>query len=78
MKHPKDTMTHERRMELDNDYELVLTEEEIANGYVFCCEWDGLTLHASHPEANCCECLKEFRKANNIPEKVDYGESQDN
>lgn len=34
-----------------------LTPEEIAEGWVFCCEWDGLLIQRGDPEAECCTCL---------------------
>jgi hypothetical protein len=52
-------MTPERRKELEMNIESELTEEEVREGWVFCCEWDGLLIHKSDKEAECCYCLKE-------------------
>lgn len=65
-KHPLDTMSPERYKELMGDTTLQLTQQEVDKGYVFCCEWDNLLIHAAHPEADCCGCLREFRKENGI------------
>lgn len=56
---PEDTMTIERYKELCGNPELRLTQEEIDQGYRFCCEWDGLLIHPRHLESFCCRCLKE-------------------
>lgn len=64
--HPLDVMEGERYYELMKDQTKELTPLEVSQGYRFCCEWDGLLIHASHPEADCCGCLKEFRKLNKI------------
>jgi hypothetical protein len=34
-----------------------LTDREFANGWHFCFEWDGLLIHPSWPEAECCRCI---------------------
>jgi hypothetical protein len=52
-------MTLNRRHELENDTTLSLTAKEVAEGWFFCCEWDGMLIHESHPEAECCTCLKD-------------------
>lgn len=59
--HPLDTMSKERWVELEKHRLLNLTPKEVEDGYRFCCEWDGLLIHASHPEADCCSCLKPWR-----------------
>ncbi len=64
--HSLDTMTPKRYNELNLNPNKALTAAEIANGYRYCCEWDGLLIHATHPEADCCACLKEYREQNNI------------
>jgi len=51
-------MTPERRKELNDNFDLKLSQEEITQGYRFCCEWDGLLIHKSDREAECCLCLK--------------------
>lgn len=51
-------MTPSRRKELECS-EATLTDDEIEQGYVFCCEWDGMLINKNDPEAECCHCLKE-------------------
>lgn len=65
-RHALDTMSRERYNQLMEDATLPLSKEEFETGYRFCCDWDGLLIHASHPEANSCTCLESFRKANGI------------
>ena len=36
-----------------------LTKQEVKDGWHFCCEWDGMLIHSSHPEAECCYCFRE-------------------
>lgn len=53
-------MTYERYYELERDLNLKLTAEEVEAGWHFCnAEWDGMLIHESWPEAECCSCLKE-------------------
>ena len=33
-----------------------LTEQEIADGWHFCWEWDEMLIHPSWPEAEACTC----------------------
>lgn len=49
-------MNKDRYNELMNDPNSRLTDEEIAEGYHFCLEWDGLLIHRDDPEARCCDC----------------------
>ena len=58
-------MTQYRHDELDNDTSLTLTPREIAEGWFFCCEWDGMLIHKSHPEAECCTCSKDQSHGDN-------------
>ncbi len=51
-------MTPERRKELNDNFDLKLSQKELDQGYRFCCEWDGLLIHKDDPEAGCCLCLK--------------------
>jgi len=55
-------MTPKRRKELNNNFDLKLTKEELDQSYRFCCEWDGLLIHKDEPEADCCHCLKEVER----------------
>jgi hypothetical protein len=49
-------MTRERYMELQYGKDAKLTPEEIAEGWFYCCEWDGLLIQKGDPEAECCTC----------------------
>jgi len=51
-----DEMTRERYLELERTADLRLTPEEIAAGWHFCWDWDGLLIHDSDPEADACGC----------------------
>ena len=48
-----------RYVQLTRTHEANLTEKEVKDGWHFCCEWDGMLIHSSHPEAECCYCLRE-------------------
>ena len=52
-------MTPERRKELGENFKMSLTDDELKEGYRFCCEWDDLLIHKDDPEAECCTCLKQ-------------------
>lgn len=49
-------MTKERYQALMRDEALRLTPEEVAEGWFFCCEWDGLLIQRGDPESECCTC----------------------
>lgn len=34
-----------------------LTKEEVAEGWHFCFDWDGLLIHKDDPEAGACTCF---------------------
>lgn len=53
-----DSMATERYNSLMRNPQAKLTSEEVNQGYRFCCEWDGLLIHHTHPEAMSCSCLK--------------------
>ncbi len=36
-----------------------LTPQEIAAGWHYCHDWDGLLIHPGDPEAECCSCRPE-------------------
>lgn len=55
----EDNMTRERHEELERNANLCLTAREVEQGYRFCCEFDGLLIHHTHPEAMSCGCLRE-------------------
>lgn len=49
-------MTPERYRELSRNMAAALTPEEVAAGWHFCCDWDGLLINDEYPEAECCTC----------------------
>ncbi len=49
-------MTNDRYFQLMNDLNERLTQQEIEEGWHFCPDWDGLLIHESHPEFECCTC----------------------
>lgn len=51
-------MTIERKKELTFDPESSMTEEEMAAGYRWCCEWDGLMIGPEDQEADYCTCAR--------------------
>ena len=55
-------MSHGRYKDLMSDTNAKLTDDEIADGYVFCCNWDGLLLHKDDPEADRCTCFEENKE----------------
>lgn len=55
-------MTYKRYKELNADFTLELTDEEVDNGWHFCYDWDGLLIHKDSPEATVCTC-----RGNNDP-----------
>lgn len=50
------TMTRQRMIELTKNLNATLTKEELAEGWHFCSEFDGLLIHSSHPEYEVCTC----------------------
>lgn len=62
---PIDGMSYERYVSLMWGTENIeLTDAEIADGWHFCHDWDGLLIHPKHPEYNSCVCLgqEKFKK----------------
>jgi hypothetical protein len=49
-------MTSKRHKELMANQDLCLTPEEIAEGWHFCWDWDGLLIHKDDREAEICSC----------------------
>ena len=49
-------MTNERYQELSLNEDLKLTEEEIKEGWLFCCDWDYMLIKKGSPEFQCCPC----------------------
>jgi hypothetical protein len=66
-------MTRERWMELMKPFEgnedMMLTAEELAEGWHWCEEWDGLLIHVDDDEFDCCSCswMEKFR----TPERME-------
>ena len=54
-------MEKSRYEQLSRNLDESLTDKEVQDGWRFCCEWDGLLIHSSHPEAECCRCLRDER-----------------
>lgn len=52
-------LTRERYWELESDWSVRFTEEECAEGWHWCDDWDGLLVHPSMSEAASCFCFKE-------------------
>lgn len=51
-------MTRDRWRHLNKTGE-ALTPKEIAAGWHYCHDWDGLLIHPGDPEAECCSCRPE-------------------
>jgi hypothetical protein len=69
-------MTNERYTELMGPSEPSLTEEEIALGWHFCCEYDGLLVGPEMHELDCCSCLpKSHPVYGTIPPEEPYADS---
>ena len=49
-------MTPKRRCQLERDQTLRLTDDEVEAGYHFCIEWDGMLIHTTDKEFECCTC----------------------
>ena len=66
----KHGMTEERwnylMQPFDGDESVMLTAEELANGWHWCDEWDSLLIHVEDVEFKHCKCsfMKKFRKEN--------------
>tara|TARA_R110000868_G_scaffold371695_1_gene635411 strand:- start:602 stop:838 length:237 start_codon:yes stop_codon:yes gene_type:complete len=50
----------------DEDFIVMLTAEELKNGWHWCDEWDGLLIHTDDVEFKHCKCefMNKFRKEN--------------
>lgn len=48
----------------DEDFIVMLTAEELKNGWHWCDEWDGLLIHTDDVEFKHCKCefMNKFRK----------------
>lgn len=49
-------MERKRWTELMEKQHLLLSAEEISEGWHFCREWDGLLVGPGMPELGCCSC----------------------
>lgn len=56
-------MNIKRKFELTFNPELRMTKEEVEQGYVFCCEWDGLVIGPEDPEYQVCLCKNKDARA---------------
>lgn len=54
---PGDEMTDKRYHQLMDSAAECLTPAERRAGWHFCNEWDGMLIHPSHLEADCCNCI---------------------
>ena len=50
----------------DEDFIVMLTADELKNGWHWCDEWDGLLIHTDDIEFKHCKCefMNKFRKEN--------------
>ena len=66
----KHKMTQERwnylMQPFDGDESVMLTAQELANGWHWCDEWDGLLIHTDDVEFQHCKCefMNKFLKEN--------------
>ena len=74
----KHGMTEERWNYLmrpfDGDESVMLTAEELANGWHWCDEWDGLLIHSDDREFEHCKC--DFMKKFRTPERMEKMKQQ--
>jgi hypothetical protein len=49
-------MTRQRYVELVRNFELKLTEEEMQEGWHFCCDWDGMLIQKGRADGEECTC----------------------
>lgn len=49
-------MTEVRYFQLEQDTSLNLTEEEVAEGWHWCIDWDGMLVGPGMIEMECCGC----------------------
>jgi hypothetical protein len=58
----------------DGDENVMLTPQELANGWHWCDEWDGLLIHADDREFEHCKC--DFMKKFRTPERIEMMKRQ--
>ena len=51
-------MSEKRYIELMGNKDIILTLDEVEDGWHFCKEWDFLLIHPLDPEYEVCICLK--------------------
>lgn len=49
-------MTPLRKAELERNPDAKLTAQELAQGWHFCMDWDGMVVHPDEPEGESCTC----------------------
>ncbi len=64
-------MTRTRWIRLMDDDDAQLTEREVAAGWHWCAEWDGLLVGPGMGELECCRCGAEQEAARNTKEHRD-------
>ena len=74
----KHKMTQERwnylMQPFDGDESVMLTAQELADGWHWCDEWDGLLIHADDREFDHCKC--DFMKKFRTPERMEKMKQQ--
>ena len=74
----KHKMTQERwnylMQPFDGDESVMLTAQELADGWHWCDEWDGLLIHTDDREFEHCKC--DFMKKFRTPERMDKMKQQ--
>jgi hypothetical protein len=55
-------MNHERWQALMADFDAKLTPDELAAGWHFCAEWDGLLVGPGMDELQVCDCFDGLAK----------------
>jgi len=58
----------------DGDESVMLTAQELADGWHWCDEWDGLLIHADDREFEHCKC--DFMKKFRTPERIEMMKRQ--
>ena len=74
----KHKMTQERwnylMQPFDGDESVMLTAQELADGWHWCDEWDGLLIHSDDREFDHCKC--DFMKKFRTPERMEKMKQQ--
>ena len=72
----KSAMSRQRYRELSMSSDMKLTQDEIDDGWFFCCEWDDMLIQKTWEEASCCTCLPEDERPNRPEILSDYTHTQ--